>query len=244
MIALMLKFSLGHIIGEFILQPNNWIEDKMLHKLKSGYLYAHLAVHACVLAVLLEGNLTYWKAFILIIGSHFILDLTKVYLHGKIKNGVLFGLDQFTHILMLYLGARIYHPSNIHITSHFNPQVLLFVIALALVSFVGAVIMKIIMCQWAIEVDAKADSLNDAGKYIGILEIIFVFVFIILQQWAAIGFLVAAMSVFRFGDLSKAKDRKLTEYILIGTLISFGIAIAIGLAYNYLNLKLSEVTIE
>ncbi len=52
------------------------------------------------------------------------------------------------------------------------------------------------------------------------------------------GFLIAAKSIFRFGDLSKAKDRKLTEYILIGTLLSFGIAIACGVAYNYLSMHL------
>ena len=48
-----------------------------------------------------------------------------------------------------------------------------------------------------------------------------------------VGFLIAAKSVFRFGDLSKAKDRKLTEYILIGTLLSFGLAILFGLCYEY-----------
>jgi hypothetical protein len=75
--------------------------------------------------------------------------------------------------------------------------------------------------------------LVSSGKYIGILERLFVFGCILLSQWSAIGLLVTAKSVFRFGDLSRAKDRKLTEYILIGTLISFGLAIAIGLGYKY-----------
>ncbi|MDK2969458.1 MAG: hypothetical protein PWQ65_561, partial [Bacteroidota bacterium] len=41
--------------------------------------------------------------------------------------------------------------------------------------------------------------------------------------------LVAAKSVFRFGDLKDSGNRKLTEYILIGTLLSFGIAIVTGM---------------
>ena len=45
----------------------------------------------------------------------------------------------------------------------------------------------------------------------------------------AVGFLLAAKSVFRFGDLKDDKDRMRTEYVLIGTLLSFGIAIGIGL---------------
>ena len=65
------------------------------------------------------------------------------------------------------------------------------------------------------------------------LERIFVFIFIIMGRWEGIGFLLAAKSVFRYGDLSKAEDRKLTEYILMGTLMSFGLAILIGIGYNY-----------
>ena len=33
------------------------------------------------------------------------------------------------------------------------------------------------------------------------------------------------------GDLKESKDRKLTEYILIGTLLSFGIAILTAILY-------------
>ena len=43
-----------------------------------------------------------------------------------------------------------------------------------------------------------------------------------------IGFLLAAKSIFRFGELSKAQEIKTTEYVLIGTLASFTIAILIG----------------
>ena len=75
----------------------------------------------------------------------------------------------------------------------------------------------------------KDQSLQNAGNYIGILERIFVVTFILLNEFEAIGFLLAAKSIFRFGDLKKVKDRKLTEYVLIGTLLSFGIAILVGL---------------
>jgi len=76
------------------------------------------------------------------------------------------------------------------------------------------------------------------GKYIGILERSFVFGFILLDQWSAIGFLLTAKSVFRFGDLSKDKNWQLTEYVLLGTLLSFGIAIIIALTYNKLSIML------
>ena len=52
---------------------------------------------------------------------------------------------------------------------------------------------------------------------------------ILLNQFAAIGFLLAAKSVFRFGDLRQSEDKKLTEYVMLGTLTSFALTIAIGL---------------
>ena len=58
--------------------------------------------------------------------------------------------------------------------------------------------------------------------------------FIITNNWSGVGFLLAAKSIFRFGDLTKSDDRKLTEYILIGTLLSFTFSIITGLGYNYL----------
>ena len=96
--------------------------------------------------------------------------------------------------------------------------------------------MKTIFTKWNISKLTKDnESLKDAGKYIGILERLLVFIFIVVGHWEAVGFLITAKSVFRFGDLTASKERKLTEYILIGTLISFGIAIVISLLF--LNLR-------
>jgi hypothetical protein len=49
-------------------------------------------------------------------------------------------------------------------------------------------------------------------------------VLILFDQFAAIGFIIAAKSVLRFRDTDTAK----TEYLLIGSLLSFGIAIFFG----------------
>jgi hypothetical protein len=88
--------------------------------------------------------------------------------------------------------------------------------------------------QWEGNIeDTGVNSLKNAGKWIGMLERLFVFIFIIIKHWEAVGFLLTAKSVFRFGDLCKAKNMKLIAYVLIGTLLSFGIAILTGLFYNY-----------
>jgi hypothetical protein len=107
--------------------------------------------------------------------------------------------------------------------------------AILAVSAVSSVIIRVLMSSWNVESSSDQDavplSLPNAGMYIGILERLFAFTFIVLGEWQAIGFLIAAKSVFRFSDLTRAKDRKLTEYILIGTLLSFALAVFFGLLY-------------
>jgi hypothetical protein len=94
------------------------------------------------------------------------------------------------------------------------------------------VIVKASISQWnPVKISEENGSLSRAGRFIGILERLFVFYFIVSGQWQAIGFLLAAKSIFRFGDLKESKDRKLTEYILIGTFLSFGIAILTAIIY-------------
>jgi hypothetical protein len=67
----------------------------------------------------------------------------------------------------------------------------------------------------------KGGLINDeqyrTGRVIGFLERIFVFVFILLQQYAAVGFILAAKGIVRYPDFG---NRTFAEYILIGTLLS------------------------
>ncbi|MFT6112741.1 MAG: hypothetical protein ACJA19_001402 [Bacteroidia bacterium] len=93
--------------------------------------------------------------------------------------------------------------------------------------------MRTVLQNWDKDItkENKKKSLKGAGNYIGVLERLFVFTFVVLGHWSAIGFLIAAKSAFRFGDLSEAKNRKLTEYMLIGTLLSFGLALLFGILY-------------
>ena len=70
-------------------------------------------------------------------------------------------------------------------------------------------------------------SLDKAGRWIGYLERLLILTFILLQEYTAIGFLVTAKSIFRF-----EATRQEGEYILLGTLLSFSVAILTGLLAN------------
>jgi hypothetical protein len=233
MLILTIKLLIAHIIGDFVLQPDSWVKDKKTNKHKSKFLYLHGLVHLISLLILLQFNWLYWPYLITIVISHLIIDLVKLNLEGKINDRLLFIIDQILHLIIISIVVVLNTPYTIDFEYIYSKESLLFTLAILLVSFVSSIIMKMIMSKWKLEDDSSDDSLQSAGKYIGVLERLFVFGFIILNQWSAIGLLIAAKSVFRFSDLSRAKDRKLTEYMLIGSLISFGLAILIGLLYKY-----------
>lgn len=78
------------------------------------------------------------------------------------------------------------------------------------------------------------DGLQEGGKIIGFLERLLILVFILNNQFAGVGFLVTAKSVFRFGELKDGDNRKQAEYIIIGTFASFLLAIIISLGLRAL----------
>ena len=106
------------------------------------------------------------------------------------------------------------------------------VTAIVFVTFPAAIVMEKMLDAMGDKIELDHKSLPNAGKYIGIIERLFVLMFIILGRWEAIGLLIGAKSVFRFNDLKESNNRKLTEYILIGTLLSFGLAVVAGILYK------------
>ncbi|WP_418639425.1 DUF3307 domain-containing protein [Winogradskyella sp.] len=236
MIVLLLKLSLAHLIGDFFLQPLKWVKDKEEKKLKSIWLYVHIAIHIALMFLMLWD--TSYTLLILSIGiSHFIIDALKLILQKKKNKRFYFFTDQLLHFTSIVGIAAVFSENNFDFIFTISNPLILLIFCLAFLTQPTSIIMKTIFSKWNIaKLTKNNESLKDAGQYIGVLERLLVFIFIIVGQWEAVGFLITAKSVFRFGDLTASKERKLTEYILIGTLISFGIAIITSLLYlNLIN---------
>lgn len=233
--TLFLKLLLAHLIGDFALQPKSWIADKQRKKQRSIKLYYHIGIHALLLLLVLGFDFSYWLGILIIVLSHLLIDITKLNLSGKYSTPWLFFIDQALHLLVTFLVTLIYQPIDIVTSNISMNEILLWAIAISCVTYVAAIVIMILVSIWRPHTeDDNDDSLAKAGRYIGMLERLFVFGFVVTNHWEGIGFLLAAKSVFRFGDLKASKDRKLTEYILIGTLLSFGIAILCGVMFNKL----------
>jgi hypothetical protein len=231
MILLLLKLVLAHLIGDFFLQPQKWVKDKEKKKLKSFWLYVHVAIHIALMFLLIwDFN---YSTLILTIGlSHLIIDGLKLTLQRKKTQRLFFFIDQLLHLIIIVVLGILLYQDDFEFTLKLSANHLLLVICLSFLTIPTSIIMKTIFSKWNIsKLTRDNESLKDAGQYIGVLERLLVFTFIIVGQWGAVGFLITAKSVFRFGDLTASKERQLTEYILIGTLISFGIAILTSLIY-------------
>lgn len=228
---ILIKLILAHLIGDFFLQPISWVKEKEERKLKSPKLYLHVLIHVALLFLIL-WDLSKWPIILIIGLSHFIIDALKLILQTKKTKRLLFFIDQLLHLLVLIAVYGTTIANDDFLGEFFTNNTLILLTCVLFLTLPVSIVMKTIFMKWDISRLAEGnESLKDAGMYIGILERILVFVFVILNHWEAVGFLITAKSVFRFGDLKESKERKLTEYILIGTLISFGIAIFIGLFY-------------
>lgn len=237
MMDLLLKFTFAHLIGDFVFQPNAWVEDKKRHKIKSKFLYVHTFIHFLLLLIVTAFDLKYFFGILVLTFSHFAIDTLKLYFERKKFGQISFFVDQTLHLLMIVATVNYFYPLEINFVRFLNEKNILLATALVFVSFVTAVILKISLKDLN---PNKKEKTNNAGKYIGILERLFIFLFVVINFWEGIGFLLAAKSIFRFGDLKENKDIRLTEYILIGTLLSFGIGILTGMAY----LEISEMLIS
>ena len=228
---LLLKLLLAHLIGDFLIQPSSWVKNKEEKKLAAWQLYFHVLVHGA-LVLLLVWDWHFWAWALLLSGTHLLIDACKLLFQNKNRKRVFFFIDQAIHLLSIYIIWWCYQGEVISTTFLWSNKILLFTTAFFLITLPASVAIKIFISKWTPQTeDTEEGSLQSAGKYIGIFERLFVFAFIITDHWEAIGFLLAAKSVFRFGDLKESKDRKLTEYILIGTLLSFGLAVLTGLIY-------------
>lgn len=233
---LLTKLFLAHLLGDFFFQPYSWIRDKETKKSGSLKLYLHVLVHVALLFLILWD--WYKWPFVLTIGlSHLVIDTIKLYAQKSEKSKRRwFFIDQMLHVVAILAAYFLFTNTRFHFQDYLTENNLLILTCALFLTQPSSLIMKVIFSKWNIEALTEGNqSLVDAGKYIGILERLLVFVFIVMDHWEAVGFLITAKSVFRFGDLKESKHRKLTEYILIGTLISFGIAIFVGLLFNLLS---------
>jgi len=236
---LLTQLFLAHIVGDFFLQFKPWLKHKTKYKLRSWFFYVHGCIHF-LLIMLFVGKVDFWKAALLMAVLHLVSDGFKLVQQKPGKARIWFFINQGFHFLVLFSVWGFTENRVIDWQFFSKPAMLMPLTGLVFLLNPTSYIIRMVIAKWQPESDvalsvhqsstaAEQLSLESAGKLIGMLERVLVFVFIYMGRWEGVGFLLAAKSVFRFGDLKDAHSMKLTEYVLIGTLLSFGIAIVTGI---------------
>lgn len=222
---ILLKLFFAHLLSDFFLQPLSWVKDKEQLKIKSIKLIYHVLL-TTLFAWIFSGSFI-TAVFIGI--CHYGIDLWKVY--AKDKSIKTFLVDQIFHFIILiiswlYLIDAFAQFKLLAIEVMTDFKVWAILTSYLFCSFPLGIIIGVATQHWRNQVELnKAESLNEAGKWIGLFERMLTLTFVLNNQYEAIGFLIAAKALLRFKD----SDLKLTEYVLIGTLISFTVTILVGM---------------
>lgn len=239
-ILLLVKLFLAHILTDFIFQTKKSIERK---KQATIWLVWHGVITATVATFLFytsgyEGGKIF--LFLWILCSHTVIDWVKIY---ALKKDALpkqklysFLYDQLAHIVAIVLFWLFYFNKLESIDSWFmhtanSSYIIAYGTGYIFITKPASIIIREIMQLFDFdpaENDVeKGKGLANAGAMIGVLERVIIFTLVLANQYTAIGFLVAAKSILRISD-KETKAQLKTEYIIVGTFLSFGIAIVAG----------------
>lgn len=238
-LIVLLRLIIAHLLADFVFQTNGMVKGKKERGPRSSQFRWHLVIVA-VLTYLFLADWSNWWAPITLALVHGVIDWIKI--NVKKDNLWVYLGDQLAHFISIFLIWLLLTPKPFGEMIDFNSfewnsKYLIIAVAYIIVALPSSVLIGYLTQSWQEQLSEKKtqESLKDAGKWIGIIERLLILTFIIYNQWEPIGFLLAAKSVFRFGDLKKGKEQKKTEYILIGTLLSFTLAIFIGLLAQLMN---------
>lgn len=223
MTSTLVALLLAHVVADFLLQTNSMTKQKR----KPRILLLH-GVIVLFTAQLALGRFDAWETIALAAG-HIAIDFFKVYvLPDRL---VSFLTDQGLHIITI-LTVAFYAPTlytdgywaNITwlpaVMITWLPAVMILASGFIVTTKAGSHAVKLFFQdqEWSDMADTD-DSLPHAGRFIGLLERSLIFILFIAGQPAGIGLLIAAKSVLRF---KADREKKETEYVIIGTLASFG----------------------
>ncbi|HKY61156.1 MAG TPA: DUF3307 domain-containing protein [Gemmatimonadota bacterium] len=231
--ALLALLVAGHLLADFGFQTRRMTERKK----EAGWLALHGLEVALVQAAVALPFLS-WGAATLIAGlsvAHMTIDRLKASAARPSGLGP-FLADQAGHLLVLIVGWTVWTrlpgwPGPLQPAFPLEPWTLCAVIAAAFAfnGTGGAAIVAAVLDRHRLDevTDGITEEERSRGRTIGILERFILLTLVILGQWGALGFVIAAKSIARFKDLDQ---RDFSERYLIGTLASVLVAIASGLA--------------
>lgn len=252
-LQIFLLLLLSHLLGDFVFQTDQVVEKK---RKKLIWLGIHSAIPS-IIAFCLLANGQLWFIPLIMLITHAAIDFSKSKLESGKNPFLLFVIDQFLHIIVLFflsiwaISVSPVLPRWIIGCGAIFWRIVVFLCAFVSLTWVGGYAIKYFMesiqpkpidsaSQQNAVTGIIPDGLQNGGKYIGYLERLLIFIFVWYGQYTALGFLVAAKSILRLPEINKQEGNRATaEYIIIGTMASFLFGILVTLFFKkiYLLIK-------
>ena len=227
----------AHALTDFVLQSEEDVSRKYLPLV----LFKHTFL-AAITSYIFLGLWHLWAIPVAIFISHLVIDYIKLKLSRD--NLKIFLIDQLAHIAVIVAVSVLFSSTyQSSITSYWETlfgrsyySLLVLVCGAIITVYAGGVVVGIIVEPFLAQIheirrespsnsmlvnERLARGFENGGIVIGQLERGLIFLLVLVNQPSAIGFLIAAKSVFRFGEIREKSNRMEAEYILIGTLVSF-----------------------
>ncbi|MCK9343596.1 MAG: DUF3307 domain-containing protein [Massilibacteroides sp.] len=238
----------AHILSDFYFQNDRMCKEKDEKGFASQALYIHsfivfvMTVAFSVLS-LFSFDFLGWAVFIAV--THLILDGLKHFMKGRsplIVDGSkrywkgcssIFFIDQLIHWVVIAIVVYLFNESNPIVVQLWFPDTWLLVATLIFLICLKPtnIMIKNVLTANLIGISQleNKEELKNAGLLIGNLERTLTLILVVIGHYEVVGFIIAAKSILRFKESDTAK----TEYVLVGTLLSYSVALIGGLIIVY-----------
>lgn len=241
-----LAIYLAHLLTDFVFQTHGLVEQKRRGQPLAYALHGltHYLSAVILVSFLLAGSGLWLRTHFVLLALafvHLLIDFAKNHFTQKaLPNGgaIAFVLDQFLHFLSVAVAAWLLTPglpfagvmALLGVGRAVPSQLLFIPVTYVGVIFGGGYLIRALTRPLAESVnldppEKRGEPMENAGLYIGWLERFLLLTALLLQSPGTAGLILAAKAIARYPEF---KSEHFAEYFLIGTLLSFSIAVLGG----------------
>lgn len=217
---------LAHTCADFLFQTRDMVEAKARRRTGALLLHTLVVAGTAVLALgaaSMEALATLGVAVGVVAGLHLVIDLGKTLVRPGLAA---FLVDQAAHLVVLVAVAATWPglwEAGWWGGAAWLPAAMVLLAGAVLMIRPGGFAVGLLLEPWS---DVGMEGLPGGGRIIGNLERGLIYLLVLTGQPGGIGFLIAAKSVLRFGTVRD--EGRLSEYVIVGTLASFGWALLVS----------------